>query len=178
MAKKEPQFPVEQEYTRCVTALTRAGILVHLLEADSMGVTGTEGKEYPLPTLAQVTDLFDLNRELVKRKIPQGFDHLELIPMAMPVPRLIELLASAILRHGVEGKLFQTRSSPADPCVPVRVNNEKHVWIWETLRQALDTDELVYFPERIFRQSPWPDQIGNDPKQAHLCSSRLVGGAG
>ncbi|GAJ03965.1 unnamed protein product, partial [marine sediment metagenome] len=24
---------------------------------------------------------------------------------------------------------------------------EKTVWIWDTLRQALDTDELVYFPQ-------------------------------
>jgi hypothetical protein len=29
----------------------------------------------------------------------------------------------------------------------VRVNKEKQVWIWDTLRQAIDTDELVYFPQ-------------------------------
>src|SRR5260370_35492600 len=33
------------------------------------------------------------------------------------------------------------------PFIPVRVNTEKQVWIWDTLRQALDTDELVYFPQ-------------------------------
>jgi hypothetical protein len=31
--------------------------------------------------------------------------------------------------------------------MPVRVNAEKQVWIWDTLREALDTDELVYFPQ-------------------------------
>jgi hypothetical protein len=141
-----PAFPLEQEYTRCVTALTRAGILVHLPESDSRGVTGTDGKEYPLPTMEQVIDLFDHNRDLVRKKIPQGFDRLELTPLAIPVPRLIDLLASAILRHGAEGKMFRTRRSPMNPFVPVRVNKEKHVWVWETLRQALDTDELIYFP--------------------------------
>lgn len=36
---------------------------------------------------------------------------------------------------------------PSDPLLPVRVNTEKHVWLWDTLRQALDTDELIYFPQ-------------------------------
>ncbi len=43
--------------------------------------------------------------------------------------------------------MYRTRRSPSDPLIPVRVNSEKHVWIWGTLRQALDTDELVYFPQ-------------------------------
>jgi hypothetical protein len=140
-------FPVREEYTRCVHALTCTGILTHLAGSGSMGVTGAEGYEYPLPTRDQVTELFDQNREFVERKILQGFDRLELTPMAMPALRLADLLAAAIIRHGAEGKIFQTRRSPIDPFVPVRVNKEKHVWVWETLRQALDTDGLVYFPQ-------------------------------
>jgi hypothetical protein len=56
-------------------------------------------------------------------------------------------MEAAILEHAAEGKIYQTRPSPSDPQIPVRVNTEKHVWIWDTLRQALDTDELVYFPQ-------------------------------
>src|SRR5260370_20465295 len=33
------------------------------------------------------------------------------------------------------------------PFIAVRVNTEKQVWIWDTLRQAIDTDELVCFPQ-------------------------------
>jgi hypothetical protein len=139
-------FPVEAEYARCVTGLSRTGILTHLPKSGSAGVIGTDGEEYPLPTGDQVADLFDLNRNLVESKVPQGFDRLELTPLALPAARLIELLAAAVIRHGGEGNIFQTRRSPADPFVPVRVNKEKHVWVWETLRQALDTDELVWFP--------------------------------
>jgi hypothetical protein len=139
-------FPVEKEYARCVTALNRTGILTLLPESESAGVIGIDGKEYPMPTREQVVELFAHNRELVCRKVPQGFDRLELTPMAMAMPLLMERMKAAIIKHAAEGKIYQTRRSPADPLIPVRVNAEKHVWPWETLRQALDTDELVYFP--------------------------------
>ena len=112
-----------------------------------MGVIGSDGKEYPIPTQEQVVDLFAHNTELVGRKAPQGFDRLELTPMAMPTPLLIDRMRAAIVRHAAEGKIHQTRRSPSDPLVPVRVNTKKHVWSWDTLSQARDTDELVYFPQ-------------------------------
>ncbi len=139
-------FPVE-EYARCVIVLNRTGILTLLPESESLGVIGIDGKEYPIPTQKQVADLFDHNRELVDRKAPQGFDRLELTPMAMPTLLLIDKMKAAILKHAAEEKIYQTRPSPSDPLIPVRVNTEKQVWIWEILRQALDTDNLVYFPQ-------------------------------
>jgi hypothetical protein len=145
--QSEQSFPVEGEYTRCVTALNRTDVLRLLPKSDRIGVIGIDGKEFPIPTQEKVAELFAHNRELVGRKVPQGFDRLELTPMAIPMPLLIDRMKAAILKHAAEGNIYQTRHSPSDPSIPVRVNTEKHVWIWETLRQALDTDELVYFPQ-------------------------------
>jgi len=140
-------FPVEREYARCVNALSRTGILTLLPKSESMGVIGIDGKEYPIPTQEQVLELFAHNRELVSKKVPQGFDRLEITPLAMPTPLLIDRMKAAILKYAAEGSIYQTRRSPSDPLIPVRINTEKQVWIWETLKQALDTDELVYFPQ-------------------------------
>jgi hypothetical protein len=145
--KSEQLFPVEREYARCVTALNRTGILTLLPKSESIGVIGIDGKEYPIPTQEQVVELFAHNRELVGRKVPQGFDRLELTPTAIPTPLLIDRMKAAIIKHAAEGKIYQTRRSTSDPLIPVRVNTEKQVWIWDTLRQVLDTDELVYFPQ-------------------------------
>jgi hypothetical protein len=151
MQKKKTQseqlFPVEREYPRHVTALYRTGILTLLPKSESIGVIGIDGKEYPVPTQEQVVELLAYNRELVNRKVPQGFDRLELTPMAMSLPYLFDLMKAVILKHAADGKIYQARRSASDPYTPVRVNKEKQVWIWETLRQALDTDELVYFPQ-------------------------------
>lgn len=102
-----------------------------------------------MPTREQVVVIFAHNRELVCRKVLQGFDRLELIPMAMPAFLLADLVKAAIIRHAAEGKIYQTRYSADDLPVPARVSNEKQVWIWDTLLQALDTDELVYFPREF-----------------------------
>jgi hypothetical protein len=69
--QSEQVFPVEREYTRCVTALKRTGILTLLPKSDSIGVIGIDGKEYPIPTQEQVVELCAHNRELVGRKVPQ-----------------------------------------------------------------------------------------------------------
>lgn len=111
------------------------------------GVIGIDGREYPLPTLEQVAALFDHNEGLVAMKFLQGFDRLEMIPMAAPMSLLVERLSSAILKHSIVGNIYQTRHSEADPYVTVRVNKENQVWIWEVLRQAFDTKDLVYFPK-------------------------------
>ncbi len=143
----EQIFPIEREYERCVTALEHTGILTQLTKSKRIGVIGIDGKEYPLPTQEQVIELFAHNKELVGRKVPQGFNRLDLTPLAMPIPHLMDSLKTAILKHSAEGKIYQTRRSLSDPLILVRVNSIKQVWIWETLRQALDTDELVYFPQ-------------------------------
>jgi len=145
--RSEQLFPVEKEYARCVDALKRTGILTLLPKSESFGVIGIDGREYPVPTLEQVVELFAQNCELVERKVPQGFGRLELTPLAVPIPFLIDRLKEAILQHEAEGNIYQTRRSASDPLIPVRVNKEIHVWIWDTLRQAFDTDELVYFPQ-------------------------------
>lgn len=62
-----------------------------LPKSESLGVIGIDGEEYPVSTQEQVVELSAHNRELVGRKVPQGFDSLELTPMAMPIPPLIVL---------------------------------------------------------------------------------------
>ncbi len=111
--QSEQLFPVEREYARCITALNRTGILTLLPKSESMGVIGIDGKEYPIPTQERIVELFAHNRELVGRKVPQGFDRLELTPMAMPTSLLIDRMKAAILKHAAEGKIYQTRRSPS-----------------------------------------------------------------
>ncbi len=126
--------------------MSRTGILTPLPKSKRMGVIGVDGEKYPVPTREQVVKLFAHHRELVSKKVSQGFDRLELTPMAMPVSLLMDRMREAILKHAAEGKILRTRRSTSDPLVPVRVNKEKQVWIWETLRRALDNRKLVYFP--------------------------------
>ena len=157
--QSEQLFSVEREYARCVTALNRTGILTLLPKSESIGVIGIDGKEYPVPTPEQVVELFAHNRELVGKKVPQGFDCLELSPMAMPIPLLIDRMKAAILKHAAEGKIYQTRRSLSDPLIPVRVNTKKPCLAMGYLKTGTRYRQACIFSSRIFQQSSRPDKI-------------------
>jgi len=138
---------IEKEYLRCVSELSLTGIINHLPKSNASGIYGIEGKEYPAPTMEQVQELFVVNQELVNKKAKQGFDTLQLTPIAISTLHLIDLLNNAILKHQKAGQIFQTSHSLINAFKPVRVNKEKQIWIWETLRLAIETGEIVYFPQ-------------------------------
>jgi len=140
-------FPLDKEYTRSVDGLYRSGVVSLLTNAERLGIIGFDGKEYPIPSMKEVGRLIARNRSLVDQKYLQGFDRLELTPLGISSHVLIERLREAVVKHAAEGTIFKTRKFPSEPQVPVRVNAEKQAWVWETLYAALDTDEMVYFPE-------------------------------
>ena len=143
----EGLFSLEKEYTRIITSLNRTGILTLLPRSGSLGVIGIDGEEYPVPAQEQLQEVFTHNKELVDRKMRQGFTRLQLTPIAMPMPQLIDRVKSAVLRHAAAGEIMQTKQNPTDADIPVRVNTGKPIWIWDTVRQAVDTPNLVYFPQ-------------------------------
>jgi hypothetical protein len=84
--------------------------------------------------------------ELVNTKVRQGFTQLQLTPFAMPVMQLVDRAKAAILRHDAAESIFRTKRDPAAADIPVVADASKPIWVWETLHQALDTPNLVYFP--------------------------------
>lgn len=44
-------------------------------------------------------------------------------------------------------KLYKQKQNPTDADIPIRVNTGKPLWIWDMVRQAVDTPNLVYFPQ-------------------------------
>ncbi|MFA5743065.1 MAG: hypothetical protein WC921_03695 [Candidatus Paceibacterota bacterium] len=156
----EGAIQLESEYSLNITALSHAGILSKLPRSGTFGVVGIDGREYPAPTLGQVAELFSRNKELVGRKVSQGFDRLELTPLALPMSFFIDRMEKVIIEHAAAGKIYQTKRTPSASLIPVRVNAEKHVWIWETLKQALDADELIYFPQEYSNYHQGQTKLG------------------
>jgi len=145
--RSEELFHVEREYKRCIAALKDAGILSLLPISKKLGVIGVDGKEYPVPTKEQLLNLLEINSKLIHSKILQGFMHLLLTPMSISIPILIDRLKETIIKQTLGNKIYQTRRCNSDPLIPARVNAEKPVLIWETLRKAIEANELVYFPQ-------------------------------
>ena len=163
-------FPLEKEYARTITALKRTKILTLLPQAENLGVIGIDGKEYPVPTQEQLQELFTRNKELVDRKIQQGFTQLQLTPIAMPISQLIDRVKTALFKHAAVGKIICTKQNSTDADIPVRVNTREPIWIWDRVRQAVDTPKLVYFPQAytdINHQGLIKEEVIQEPR---LCA--------
>ena len=134
MDRPETAFPLEEEYGLALSALERTGVLAPLPETGTPGVVGIDGQEYPVPTMETLQAIFSHNRERVERKTRQGFTRLLLTPLAMPVPQLLRRVETALRERAASGRILANAAAP--------------IWVWERVRKALDTHELVYFPLR------------------------------
>ena len=161
---------IESEYERCLRALNKTGILGPLPHTESVGAIGIDGKEYPVPTQEQLQEVFGRNKELVDRKMRQGFTRLQLTPIAMPTLQLIDRVETAVLEHAAGGKIIQTKQNSTDADIPVRVNTGGPIWIWDRVRQALDTPDLVYFPQAYTDRNHQGLTKEEVMQKTHLCA--------
>jgi len=140
---------IEEEYSAWKAILEKTNIIVSFPKTKKLGIIGLDGREYPLPTLEQVLELFDKNQKLVNIKYSQGFKHLELVPLALPLPQFTKILERIITEHRDGATPYKTRRLLTGALVPTRVNKEKLGRVWETLEQAYENKELIYFPQEF-----------------------------
>jgi len=161
---------ISLEYARTITALNRTGVLTLLPQSENSGVIGIDGKEYPVPTQEQLQETFARNVKLADRKMRQGFTQLQLTPIAMPISQLIDRTRTAIIKHDVAGRIFRTKRDSTDADLPVRVNADAPIWIWDRVRQAVDTPSLVYFPQAYTDRSHQGSTKEEVMKNTRLCA--------
>lgn len=162
----EHGLPVESEYRKSLVALNRIGVLSILPQSERLGIIGADGKEYPVPTLEEVHGIFEHNRKLVEAKRAEGFTRLQITPLAMSVSLLIDRAKGAILKHNRAGTIFQTKRNVDNPGVMAFVDTDEPVWVWDTVKEAIVSDKVVYFPKQFDANhgGKSKDKIIADPK--------------
>src|SRR3989344_3184179 len=103
---------------------------------ETLGIKDQNGIEYRLPEEEEIRHLYKLNEALIQKK------------------------------HEQEGKIFQTKHSAQDQNIVIRVDANEPVWVWDTVREAIKTDEIVYFPYQLEgnHKGKSKSEIINDPK--------------
>lgn len=146
-AATSPEQSLAQEYAKRMQTLQKLGIVSILPTERKLGVRGLDGKEYPVPSLQQITELFEGNRALVERKKEQGFSRLQLVPLAQSLEQLKSRAEVVIRQHAKEGRIFQAKRDPLSSDTPVRVNQEAPVYMWDRYSSADKDGGLIYFPQ-------------------------------
>jgi hypothetical protein len=141
---------IREQWGSQVKILSKLGILETFPDSKQLGIRGIDGKEYPVPKPEDIQARLEANRELVERKIEQGFTKIVMVPFGYPIDSLMDKYKKTILRHHKEGKLLATKEKPTDPDEPLDLDESEPVWIWQEGYNHGDTEgKVVYFPEEF-----------------------------
>ena len=122
------------------------------LESGEVGITGIDGKDYPVPTQEEIAVLVVENREFIEKKKEQGFTKLLLVPFGMKLEYLIHAYKDVITRHKETNKLFATKKDQNDQnedLVPLDLDKDQPVWTWDEYEDADVNGKLVYYPDKF-----------------------------
>ena len=88
----------KEEYNQQCEILKKLGLLNILPKSGKMGIIGIDGKEYPFPRKETIEQEIKNNREVYEIKLAQGFSQIQLIPFALSIDKLIEVLSRKRIR--------------------------------------------------------------------------------
>jgi len=148
LAPSQEALDLRDDYESQVEALKHTGILEQL-SGGELGIHGIDGREYHIPNYEEVERHMSERSEALKIKIEQGFTKLLLVPFGMSLDTLAEKYKETILKHHSQGKLFATKKEPTDPDVPLELDTNQPLWIWDEYKGADQSGKLVYNPKEF-----------------------------
>ncbi|MBU1118559.1 hypothetical protein KKH43_01605 [Patescibacteria group bacterium] len=143
---------LHEQYEETAKTLNELGLLEILPECGEIGIVGTDGEEYPLPSEEQIKAEILEHKELFETKMKQGFTKIEITPFGLPLERLIDAAKRSILKHHKKGKLFGTRKNPEDesePLEPLELDENELINVLDNRSNADTAEAFVYYPKEF-----------------------------
>jgi len=141
------RLKVKEQWQAQIKVLDRTGILEIFPDSKNLGVRGIDGKEYPVPTMQEITQRLETKRKLVEKKMEQGFTKMIMVPLAYPLDKLGKKYEKIILAHHKAGKLLATKEKPTDPDEKLELDENQPLYVWDEYNGADKNGKLVYFPK-------------------------------
>ncbi|MBU0998964.1 hypothetical protein KKG24_01460 [Patescibacteria group bacterium] len=145
--KKLEQFDalkLKEQIEKQVEILQRIGILENPLNGKILGI---DNKEYNIPTLPEILQRLENKKELVKKKIEQGFTKVILVPFACPLEKIIRKYEETIIAHNSNSQLLATKEKESDMDERLELDLSHPVNIWSEYKDGDIKNNFVYFPE-------------------------------
>jgi hypothetical protein len=186
--RKEKPFDLEHwlsqefktQYEQQAQILNMAGVLEILPHSKDIGIIDINGQERPFPEEEAIRDLILERKEFFSKKMEQGFTELEIVPIP-PLDKLVAIAREIIIKHHKEGKLFATRinpDDPAEPLIPLELDENEPLWVWDDYKGADKSGKMVYFPKVFSRNHGGKTKaevmlsMGNSPLAGYLVTLR------
>ncbi len=138
-----PRQELESQYNTQVEILEKTGLLTRLANGE-LGVK-INNREYSLPSFQEIARRLQEKREILRTKISQGFDQIQLTPL-ISIDTLKQTLGHLLIEHHNNHKLFKAKRNPNDPDEPLDLDVASPVYVFDQFR---DNPELKYYPKAL-----------------------------
>ena len=145
------EVELQKQYIEIAQALNEVGLLEIIPELGEKGIRGIDGNVYPIPTIEAIKDELLKDRKTYEMKMKQGFTKINLVPVALPIAKLIDVYKIQLLDHFKRGKLFYSRfqNKGPEPILPDMFNKSAPVVVSQDMTNADVEGRLNYFPHNI-----------------------------
>jgi len=137
---------VKEQLEKQIIILQKIGILETLKSGKTLGIAGIDDKEYRVPTLEDILKRSVEKKELLRKKIKQGFTKILLVPFACSLEKIIEKYEEALMAHHNTGQLLATKEKIEEKDEPLELDTTHPINIWNELRDGDIKNSFVYFP--------------------------------
>ena len=160
---------IKEQLEKQVEILHKVGVLQILSDEKTLGMLGIDNKEYSVPTLQEVLLRLGNKKELVEKKIKQGFTKIIMVPFACPLEIIIKKYEETIIAHYNEGKLLATKEKITDIDEKLNLDLNQPINIWNECKDGDVKNKFIYFPkiyDKINHQGKTKLDLLLDPKNA------------
>ena len=152
-APSELSPSLKKQYEEQFSILNRTAF-IELNNEGRLSFVGVDGKDYPLPTPAEIAGRIEAKKEFIEKKQKQGFTKLLMVPFGRKFDDFIDRFETAVLEHKTAGEIFATKKNPDDGgerLVPIPVRQDEPLFITDMYKNAekitANGINLVYQPE-------------------------------
>lgn len=160
---------LKEQVERQINILSKVGILEVMLDGKTLGITGIDNKKYNVPTVDEIYQRLETKKNLVEKKIQQGFNKVLIVPFACSIELLAKKYEETIVNHYKSDSLLATKNKDTDPDERLSLDLTHPLNTWDECKFGDVKNNLVYFPERydrLYHQGKTKTELLADPVNA------------
>lgn len=155
--------------------------IIEKLENGGMGIEAINGKEYVFPSFEEVLEMIKQNREVLIKKMKQGFNQLLIVPFGMKLGDLIEKYKKLLWKHYREKRLFALMKNKEEVPVfpdnlPFRVDTIKDIkskavrydFIWRGIGDIYKDENHALWVASNYKDADIKGELVYNPKKFSL----------
>ena len=137
----------KEQLQKQVEILQKVGLLEVLKDGKTLGLYSVDNKEYKVPTFEETLSRLMKKKDLIKKKMEQGFTGIILVPFGCPIEKIIDKYTEALLAHNNTGQLLATKEKPEEKDEVLGLDTGHPINVWSENKDGDIKNSFVYFPK-------------------------------